>query len=228
MSDLFGAQLGDYLSQFYTNGPYLHSEDNDVPYKAAFFADSAHIETKARIDAFDGIIRQMEANEAAFYADMGVADITAFNNKYMLGKQLLEDAKNKVAASDIKGNFYQKIQYLILVPLRNILYFELKEEDVRMILDDVFIKDPKFRQKVEEMVVTEFHLSLADKKVQEQLKNSLWLIIQANLLSSSAKSKYFSYSGNFVEMRETYGLIRRVMLKELNHTNPILTEQLNK
>ena len=56
MSDLRGAQLGDYLSQFYTNGPYLHSEDNDVPYKAAFFADSARIETKARIDAFDGII----------------------------------------------------------------------------------------------------------------------------------------------------------------------------
>ncbi len=231
---MFRAQLGDYLSQFYSNGPYLHKkeDENGVLYKAAFFAGSAHAGRVERIRVFDDIITKMQSNEQAFYDDMDVGNITAFNKKYMLGQKLIEYAKARpggIPASEIDGNFYQKIQYFILVPLANILNIKLEEAQYREIIEDIFKKHPEFHKKILTMVLQEFNSTLSIREVQEKAKDALWLVMQANFLSSRTKNKYFRYTGDFKAMEGTERLVRRVMLKNLenNRINPIIAEELN-
>lgn len=133
-----GAQLGDYLSQFYSEGPYVHNADNPLPYQAAFF--SSQVETNNNhIRELNEIIRKMEANERIFYNDMGVSGIKQFNEEYMMGKSVLN--KGRIArASSFKGTFWSKINFLITVQLKKILTIELTAKDYTNVIETAFGK----------------------------------------------------------------------------------------
>jgi hypothetical protein len=138
VSDLRGAQLGDYLSQFYSEGPYVHNADNPLPYQAAFF--SSQVETNNNhIRELNEIIRTMEENERIFYDDMDVSGIKQFNEEYMMGNSVL--TKGRIArASRFEGTFWSKINFLITVQLKKILTIELTAKDYTNVIETAFGK----------------------------------------------------------------------------------------
>lgn len=228
-----GSDLGYYLAQFYENGPYVHKANNRIPYKAAFFGENFETRQRLRINMFDDIIRKMQDNERAFYQDMDVADIGAFNNKYMQGTDILKyndkKTKTKTPASKIKGNFFQKVQYLILVPLRDILTLKIQDEDINKIIQNVFTKDPK---------IYELLHNLVGETVMQTFKNDngeiidyIGLILAANIKSSGEKKSAIK-SSDYVSMRgATQGLVRDKALEILENSdktrrlNPIIQEE---
>ena len=98
-------------------------------------------------------------------------------------------------ASKIPENFFKKVQYLIIVPLRNILTVKIQEQDVDKILGKIFstkVGNKSVEELLKEVVEKNAMIALQKSEVIDDIKNNaVNLLIAANLASQSIKRDVF-------------------------------------
>lgn len=206
---MFGAQLGDYLSQFYSNGPYIHNVDNPLPYQSAFFS-SYTVETNKHIEALTRMIGIMENTEKIFYDDMGVANIKEFNEQYMMGKNVLTKGRIK-RASSFQGTFWARIDFLIVVQLKEILTLEFRQKDYSSIIRDTFSARPGIWDSMKNALVELYSAEIGTKKFTDRAA-----LILLNHLNIEEKRQLIGRGDINLSQGELWelsqGLIRKVKL----------------